>query len=170
MKAAIIGGVLAGAAGALVLLLRWLGRRRRQGSADVESAEPVGSSLSAPEPRAFLWEQTPQEAVQVIESVPPKEREALAQRAFVGRWVKWSGRVSNVRNDSTGKGFRVSLTTGRGPMLQVMLPLSERAAVEVLRPDDRVVVEARVDEIRLAYWELVNGRIVDHQKPSPPSA
>jgi hypothetical protein len=180
-KAALIVGVVALVAGALVLVPRWLDRKRRR-SADASMAGAAVRDAGAVAPRVFLREQTPQEVLSVLESALPLEREELKQRMFIGRWVRWRGELVGVeratqaaskgpRATEGNDGLRLTLEgANNGPLMFVRLPDSERPTVEALRKGDFVVFEGQLKEILSEMGLTFQGsRIVERgQKQDKP--
>src|ERR1700682_4314512 len=49
-----------------------------------------------PKERVYLREQSTKEVLEHINSLKPLEKEVVSNQSYVGRWVRWSGRVMSI--------------------------------------------------------------------------
>lgn len=142
---------------------------------------PGSATRDPSDRRVFVREESLEEVLKVLSAVPPLERSALAQRAYVGRWARWTGEVASVSHVTAGLGDSVGRILGgrieKPPMYRVLvrpasgfdlfsvkLPESERATVEILREGDIVEVEGILDRIDDSGAALGLGRIISYRK------
>jgi hypothetical protein len=148
--------------------------KREPGSAAVGkqqvSAPPAISAASAvalppvdpSDTRVFVREASSREVMAAIEALPFLQRTDYAKAAYVGRWVRWSGAVVNVKA-SAGGGYYVALVdVGEryGIGVWLTLPASERVSVEPLREGDIIDYEGEIVGARHVDVDLSNGKII----------
>src|ERR1700682_1042993 len=101
-----VGALLAAALLSIVLgLHRLLSKRRAlvQTEARHESVRKAAPATAAaatvtpdPKERVYLREQSTKEVLEHINSLKPLEKEVVSNQSYVGRWVRWSGRVMSI--------------------------------------------------------------------------
>ena len=182
---AIVGGIFAGliAAGIVAAIVR-LSRRRSKGrSSPVEGhrvlagaahprkldAEgypvdlhvydelPTGPHLLLPHPSP-----RPMDAAhELAQLAAPRSREIYTRDTFIGRWVRWTGIVSNV-SDEDGL-YRVATRSayGRsGGLVILMFPLTRRPEVEILRKGQEITYEGQIRRASEVGFSLVRVEIL----------
>lgn len=138
-----------------------------------------GPALRIPnDGRDFIREESSEEIAKVLFAVPPLERDDLAQRAYVGKWARWTGEVAHisrevetVRRTAGEKAEKraVYIVMGRGgprgtAYFTAQFLESKRAAIGVLREGDMVEIEGKLASVGLHSVDLVDCSIIGHTK------
>lgn len=123
--------------------------------------------------RVFVREQSPGEVVERIKSLRPLERNVVADQTYVGRWVRWSGKIVGIDTFAlfgSHDGFTVTVLSDDFHFYFARLELesTQRGLVEPLNEGDRISFEARIDRMFSNDIYLKDVRITDTGPPSPP--
>lgn len=139
----------------VLLVFRVFGRDTKDAvpvEGSTTSEAPVVEPESPPEsesPRVYVRERSPREILRTLNSLPPLERPAYFHKVYDGRWVRWSGVVSTIRELS----FHIIEVTVRdsiGPITSLSFRPDERSSLESLRLGDRIMYEGMIEDGRLA--------------------
>jgi hypothetical protein len=132
---------------------RWLGRQWQPRSAGpllpiVAAAQP--ERTASENQMVYLRENSPKDVTDRINSLKPLERELVAKQTYVGRWVRWSGKILGIepfRFLETG-GYTVTVEGG-DPFVYARLGFlpTERHLVEPLKEGDPVNYEAKITHV-----------------------
>lgn len=120
------------------------------------------SNLPSGEPRIFLREDSAEALMQTLVQIPPLSRRAVAEEAYWGRWVRWSGIVGSIREGDDCYGVTVQSDIHGRYFLTLTFPTSWRADLEVLREGDQIYFEAQILRVHELGIELVNPLVIEH--------
>jgi hypothetical protein len=128
------------------------GRAVGRAAPDQEPAVAGAPTVEAEPPRAYVRERSPSEILGTLNSLSPLERPRYFHNVYDGRWVRWSGVVSSIRELS----FHIEVTV-LDSLGSVNASLSfrpdERASLESLRPGDRIMYVGMIEDGRLALLD-----------------
>lgn len=102
------------------------------------------------EPKVYLNEKSPDEIVARIKSLKPLERDLVAERTYVGRWVRWSGTILTIdsfRLLEREGGFTVTVGGDLFVYARLQFLPTEKHLVEVLQEGDFINYEAKMTHV-----------------------
>jgi hypothetical protein len=122
---------------------------------------PDGERNQADEPKVYLQEQSPDEVAARINSLNSLEREPVANQAYIGRWVRWSGTILDIRSPSSflkGGAFTVTVVahTSGPAYAQLKFLSTERHLVKSLQEGDLISYEAKIIRVFNAHVFLTH--------------
>jgi hypothetical protein len=116
--------------------------------------EPSNSGrLPQHEPRSFVDETSATAIISRIGSFKWNERAAVVSASYVGRWVSWSGRISEIAADNGRTGgfyifvFPTEKGTGTQYPTRLNLPESARHIVEPLQERDVIAFKGLIQAV-----------------------
>jgi hypothetical protein len=181
----LIGGLIAAIAPAIVRL--WRGRSRRKPSSIAPPIPDAAAPPTAPRlqrsgeldaegypvylhvhdelptgPHGLLPYPTPMNAAHELAQIAaPMSRETYARNTFIGRWVRWTGIVSNVREEDGVHRVATRSAYGRsGGLVILMFPLTRRPEVEALREGEEITYEGQIRAASEIGFSLVRVEIL----------
>jgi len=131
-----VWGSIASLAGLAIAMgsLAWIKER----PARTTGSETLSGS---PDPSAPIRETSAREVLAHLQSLPPLQRQRVESTAYLGRHVRWRGRVQNLRETASGFLLVLSEEDDRTPLTVVQFGAPWRAKLEGLRKGDIVLFE-----------------------------
>ena len=124
--------------------------RHKLGREATPSIAPPADTPAIPHlgERVYLREQSPREVLEHINSLKPFEKEVVSNQSYVGRWVRWSGRVVSIEP------FALILPSGSATVtvsenegIFARLEFAARHQAEAIEEGDPIDYEARVTRV-----------------------
>lgn len=106
---------------------------------------PVGRTL-----RGFR----PIDALRLVDSTPPLQRDSVVRTLLGGRYVDWTGYVYSLTSLKGGASISLARAPGRTPYVIVLLSADRVAEARELKAQQRVSVFARIDSLEKNGWIL----------------
>lgn len=110
--------------------------------------------------REVIREKSARELVNYLNSLAPLQMESVVQSSYVGRWVRWNGKIQYIR--STESGFHMGVLESDGSYPSTLMQLSRewRDKIETFRIGDLIGYEGRIRFIELGFVTVVDVEIL----------
>jgi hypothetical protein len=115
---------------------------------------PTGPHLLLPYPTPMVA------AHELAQLAAPLNRKTYARDRFIGRWVRWTGLVSNIREEDMLYVATRSAYVSSGGLVVLMLPLTRRPEVEILREGQEITYEGQIRRASEIGFSLVRVEIL----------
>jgi hypothetical protein len=93
------------------------------------------------DPRTFLRQASPRELANSIAGIPPLNRQKVGDEVFQGHWVRWHGKVADVRD--LGSYYAIEVYV-ENHLTTLIFPKTRRREIELVRDGDALRFEGQI--------------------------